>query len=326
MDGRGRLAEPLTDGASRPVAGAAPGRRRLRINWPRLPRSHRVRIRLPRLLRRFSPQLFWRLPRGVGVAAATVFLFGSVTFGAVRGGHLPAVLDELIDMRHALANALGFRITSIALAGHRHVTREEILTTAGVTGRTSLMFLDATAARARLMSNSWIADATVLKLYPGRLHIAVTERDAFALWQKSGKVAVIADDGTVVEPYVSKRFAKLPLVVGTGAESRAKDFLALLDRYPAVREQVQAIVLIAERRWNLRLNSGVDVRLPETGIETALETLIALDRDKKLLSRDIVAVDLRLPDRVTVRLSEEAAAARAEALKPVKAKRKGGDA
>ena len=322
MDGRGRLAELLTGGASRPAAGAALGRRRLRINWPRLPRSHRVRIRLPRFLRRFSPQLFWRLPRGVGVAAATLFLCGTLTFGAVRGGHLPAVIDELIDMRHALANTFGFRITSIALAGQHHVTREEILTTAGVTGRTSLMFLDATAARARLLGNPWIAEATVLKLYPGRLHIAVTERDAFALWQKSGKVAVIADDGTVVEPYVSKRFAKLPLVVGAGAEARAKEFLAIIDRYPAIREQVQAVVLIAERRWNLRLASGVDVRLPEAGIEKALQTLIALNRDKKLLSRDIVAIDLRLPDRVTVRLSEEAAAAREEALK-AKVKRKG---
>ena len=54
----------------------------------------------------------------------------------------------------------------------------------------------------------------MLKLYPGRLHIAVTEREAFALWQKDGKVSVIADDGTVVEPFVGARFAKLPLVVG----------------------------------------------------------------------------------------------------------------
>jgi len=324
MDGRRRLAEPLTDGASRPVAGAAPDRRRLRISSPR---RHTIRIKLPRFLQRWSPlHVAWHLPRGAGIAAAALLLLGSLSYGAVRGGHLPVVLDELIDMRHALANAFGFRITSIALAGQHHVTREEILTTAGVTGRTSLLFLDATAARARLLTNPWIAEATVLKLYPGRLHIAVTERDAFALWQKSGKVVVIADDGTVVEPYVSKRFAMLRLIVGAGAETRAREFLAVIDRYPAVREQLQAVVLIAERRWNLRLNNGVDVRLPETGIETALGVLIALDRDKKLLSRDIVAVDLRLPDRVTVRLSEEAAAARNEALKATKVKRKGGDA
>ena len=133
----------------------------------------------------------------------------SLAYGTVRGGHAAAVAAELSDARDAIANAFGFRITSIALAGGRQLTREEILTTAGVTGRTSLLFLDATAARSRLKANPWIAEATVLKLYPGRLHIAVTEREAFALWQKDGKVAVIAADGTMVEPYVARRFAQV---------------------------------------------------------------------------------------------------------------------
>ena len=250
-------------------------------------------------------------------------MLAAVGFGAVRGGHGAAVIAELSDWRDAAANAVGFRITSIALAGGKQVTREEILTTAGVTGRSSLLFLDAAAARQRLKANPWIADATVLKLYPGRLHIEVTEREAFALWQKDGHVTVIAGDGTVVEPYVSRRFASLPLVVGQGAEARAKNFLALVDQYPAVRDQLRASVLVAERRWNLKLKSGIDVRLPESEIERALDLLVQLDRDKKLLSRDILAIDLRLPDRVTVRLSEEAGAAREETFRPQKPKRKG---
>ncbi len=154
----------------------------------------------------------------------------------------------------------------------------------------------------------------------------ITERDAFALWQRDGKVEVIAEDGTVVEPYAGQHFAKLPLVVGVGAETRAKDFLALLDRYPAIRDQLHAAVLVAERRWNVMLKNGIDVRLPEAEVERALDTLVKLDRDNKILSRDIAAIDLRLLDRVTVQLSDEAAAARAEALKAKSPKKKGGAA
>jgi cell division protein FtsQ len=86
--------------------------------------------------------------------------------------------------------------------------------------------------RARLKSNPWIADATILKLYPDRLHIAITERQAFAMWQKDNRVTVIGSDGTVVQPFVDARFANLPLVVGAGAEKAASDFLALTDRFP----------------------------------------------------------------------------------------------
>ena len=56
-----------------------------------------------------------------------------------------------------------------------------------------------------------------------------------------------------------------------------------------MRDQVRAAVLVAERRWNLMLKNGIDVRLPETDVEQALETLVELDRDKKLLTRDIAA-------------------------------------
>ena len=321
MDGRRRLAEPVTDGAAaRPATGTVPASRRARLG------SNSGRTKFARTVRRwFGPLLTVQLPRGVGVAAALAFLLASIGYGLVRGGHLPSTMTELRDLRDFAANAAGFRIESIALAGQSRLTRDEILNLAGITGRTSLLFLDAGEVRARLKANPWIAEATVLKLYPGRLHIGVTERDAFALWQRDGKVEVIAADGTVVEPFDS-RFASLPLVVGVGAEVRAKEFLTLLDKYSSIRDQFHAAVLVAERRWNVMLKNGIDVQLPEAEVEQALDTLVKLDRDNKILSRDIATIDLRLPDRVTVRLSDEAAAARLDALKAKAPKKKGGAA
>jgi cell division protein FtsQ len=266
-----------------------------------------------------------RPPRGAGVAASALIILGSITLGVIRGDHVAQVTDALHDLRDSAANAAGFNITGVALTGNKHMSREEIFATAGVTGHSSTLFLDVADARARLKTNPWIADATVQKLYPDRLQIAITERAAFALWQKDGRIGVIADDGTVLEPYFSRRFASLPLFVGAGAGARAKEFQALIERYPDIRDQLRAAVLVSERRWNLRLKNGVDVELPEDGVTQALDRLVALDRDKKLLSRDITLVDLRMPDRVTVRQSDAAAAAREEALKPKKPK-KGGNA
>ena len=114
-------------------------------------------------------------------------------------------------------------------------------------------------------------------------------------------------------------------MVGSGAERQASDFLAVIDRYPDIRAALRASILVAERRWNLRLRNGIEVRLPETNVAQALDRLVTLDREKKLLSRDIIAVDLRLPDQVGVALSEAAAQAREDALKESK-KKKGGDA
>src|SRR5260370_34812229 len=113
-----------------------------------------------------------------------------------------------------------------------------------------------------------------------------------------------------MEPYVSRRFVTLPLVVGKGAETRARDFLALLAGYPQVKSVTKAAIFVGERRWNLRLKDGLDIRLPEDEVGNALAELSRLDKEDKLFSRDIVAVDRRLPDRLTAQLSDQQAAAR----------------
>ena len=272
---------------------------------------------------RWSSFLEGKWPRGSGIAASGLIIVASIAYGAAKGDHIPHILAGLRDARDGIANAAGFRVVSVALSGNHHVSREEVLATAGIAGTTSLPFLDVEQVREHLKTNPWIADATVLKLYPGELQIGIKEREAFALWQKDGRVSVIADDGTVLGPYVSPRMVRMPLVVGHGAQKKAKELLSLLDRYPTMRDFVHASVLVGERRWNLRLKNGMDVRLPESDMAGALERLIALDREKNLITRDIVTIDLRLADRVTVRLSDAAAQARIEALK---AKKKGGSA
>ena len=265
------------------------------------------------------------LPRRVGISLTVILLAGATGLGIVKGGHLQDFIAAVSDARNALANSAGFRITSVVINGRKQLSQDEILAVGGISGRSSLLFLDADSVRDKLKANPWIAEATVLKLYPGQLQIDITERKAFALWQEAGRLSVIADDGAVLEPYVSRRFLTLPLVVGKGADPTARDFLALLARYPQVQSVTKAAIFVGERRWNLRLKDGVDIRLPEQDVGNALAALCRLDKDEKLFSKDIMAVDMRLPDRLVIQLSDDAAKAREEAFKAKQPKKKTGD-
>src|SRR5437763_4477387 len=203
MDGRGRLAEPL----KRP-GPMAPGRR-ARASAP--PRGFRLaECGLPPFLAKIASRIgsfmrFWirriegaRIPRFTGIATSALFLVASIGYGAVRGDHVPMIVDTLKVWRDAGASSLGFRITAVSLSGEKHVGRAEIVAAAGVPERTSLLFLDVEAARARLKTIPWIADATVRKLFPDRLQLRVREREPFALWQVDAKLSLIAADGLVI--------------------------------------------------------------------------------------------------------------------------------
>ena len=330
MDGEGRFPKSLT-GAALPPAGAnavgrgEPQRRRVIRRGRGMSGAQRRQRSISRTMERAIRNIE-RLPRHAGLFAAALMIAASAGYGAFKGGHVGEIVDDFKDVRDMAANAAGFRIASVALTGQAHLSREEILANAGVTGRASLLFFDVDDARIRLLTNPWIAEATVQKLLPDRLAITVVERAPFALWQKDGRVSVIAADGTVLDPYVARRYAGLPLVVGAGAETRAKDFLVLLEGHPELRANVRASVLVAERRWNLRLKNGIDVRLPEFEVAHALDQYVALDHDGKLSGRDVNAIDLRLSDRIAVRLSDAAAEKRDDAIKKKTPKPKGGNA
>jgi cell division protein FtsQ len=311
MDDRGRLAQSLI-GMPSWRAGIFARRDR---SAARPAKFHSRRLSYAKSLERCAARLAARLPRRAGIMGCCILMLVTLVYGIAKGGHLAAFAAGAKNARDWVANVAGWRVVAIALTGNQHVTREEVLAIAGVTGTTSLLFLDVDEARERLKRNPWIADATVLKLYPGEVQISIKERTAFALWQKEGAVSVIADDGTVLEPYVAPRLLRLPLLVGVGAELRAREFIDLLNRHSSLRDQVRASILVGARRWSLRLRNGIEVRLPESGVAAALDRLASLESEKKLLTRDVVVIDLRLPDRVTVRLSDAASAARLEALK-----------
>ncbi|WP_430910947.1 cell division protein FtsQ/DivIB [Methylobacterium sp. sgz302541] len=303
MDGGGRNTGPLSP------SGQAPGplARLLRL------------VRRPASIRRARPGLpiEARLPRGVGIAGVSAALAAFALTGFVASGRYDAFVAEQGRPLDIAARLAGFGVEKVTISGISRMYEREVLAAAGIDWRSSVPFLDVTEVRARLLRVPLIASASVRKLYPNEIVITEVEREPAALWQKDGEISVIAADGTVIDTMRDDRYASLPLVVGDEANVRLPEYLALIAAAGSLGERVKAGTFVSGRRWTLKLD-GVDIRLPETGAAQALSRLVKLERDKGILEKDIIAVDLRMDDRVVVRLTEEAAAARAEAQKPKK--------
>lgn len=256
---------------------------------------------------RLHRQPVWRsagrlaeLPRWTGSAAALGFLTLTIGYGIVIGGHGRVVSD-------ALLSAAGFGIEAVKLSGQREINEFQILEALEIHEGTSLALFDAVGARERLNAMAWVKNASVMKLYPSTLQIKIEERVPYALWQRGDLVSIVNQAGDVITDDVDGRYANLLLVVNHGAQRRASEINSALEAVPALRPRVRAAFLVSDRRWDLQLENGISIRLPEQNYQAALADLVEMDEDSGLLSRDIVAIDMRLADRVTVRLSDEAA-------------------
>lgn len=257
-------------------------------------------------------------PRGLGLALAFGLTLSAAVFGVLRGGEYAAFVASEGSVGDFVARAFGFDIALVTISGQAELGEPEILADAGISPKNSLLFLDVAKARARLETIPLIKQASVRKLYPNHLVIDLVERSPYALWQKDGQVNIVAADGAVIDQMRDQRFVNLPFVVGEGANERLPEFTALLAAAGELGPKIRAGVLVANRRWNLKMASGVDVMLPEINPQAAVATLIRLQRESRVLDRDVLSLDLRVEGRMFARLTEEAAAARA-ALHPKKA-------
>jgi cell division protein FtsQ len=252
-------------------------------------------------------------PSGVGLAFTVVLLSAVFAAGAWRGGQYQAFVGREGGVGDFLARTAGFGIRAVTISGHSELREAEVLALAGISPKSSLPFFDVAAARAGLETAPLVKQASVRKLYPGQIVVDIVERTPAALWQKDGQISAIAADGAVIDELRDSRFTDLPFIVGDGANARLDEFLALLDAAQELRPKIEAGVLIGGRRWNLRMKSGVDVKLPEADPISAVTALVDLERSSRVLERDVLWLDFRAPGRLFARLSADAAAARAAA-------------
>jgi cell division protein FtsQ len=250
----------------------------------------------------------YRAPPYAATVLSAVLLSSSATYGAYLGGHL----DSFVQ---GITARTGFAVDQIKVVGNQHASEIDILDKLELNGWTSLIGLDVEAARERIASLPWVELAAVRKVYPHTLEIRIEERQAFALWQQGSALNVIERSGRVIAPFTGGDLAKLPLIVGSGAPDHAPDLIARLAKFPELAARVKSYIRIGDRRWDLRLDNGVAVKLPENGVDQAFTDIVRMNRESGLLGRDIVAVDLRIADRVAVELSPDAATARTAALK-----------
>jgi cell division protein FtsQ len=265
-----------------------------RLSAPSKPKAKRPgRLRL--WLRRSR-----RHARVAAIGAAALVVIGGGVFAwraAEPGRAIAGWQENLLD----LSAAWGLSVEDITVEGRRHAAGPALLDATGLSRGAPILGVDLAEVRTRLEAMPWIARATVQRRLPHHIHVVVIEREPFALWQRQGRFALIDRSGRVIVENDVAPFAGLPLVVGTGAAPVAASLLDELARFPEVKHRVTAAVRVAERRWNLRLASGADVMLPEGAETAAIERLAALHRDAGLLDRGLVAIDMRLPDRLVLR-------------------------
>jgi cell division protein FtsQ len=211
------------------------------------------------------------------------------------GGYFGRGLHAVHDGLAALIADAGFGISDIHISGYRRTPYQSVIAALGMQPGQSIFAADLGAARERLSRLPWVASADVMRRYPDSIFVTLVEKRPFALWQSPQGVVVVERDGRIITGQDVEKFARLPKLVGAGAPGTAADLIDAVQAYRAVAARVAAYQRQSRRRWNLILDDGVVVKLPETGWRKQLGALERLIVDAGILERDVTEIDLRSP-------------------------------
>ncbi|MFW5660662.1 MAG: cell division protein FtsQ/DivIB [Oceanicaulis sp.] len=238
----------------------------------------------------------------IRLVAAAGLVVGGLGLGALALlGRLDDTGAALITFSSEKLAETGYTVAWLDIAGAERLSHDEIAALIGAQPGIGLADIDLAAARDALEAQSWVKSADVLRLWPDRLAVLITERKPRALWQFEEVYRVIDADGVLIEGADPADHLDLPRVVGAGANTGADQILSFVALHPEIAARTDFVIKVGERRWSLRLESNGEVLLPADDPASALATLSALHAERGVLDYDAQIIDLRNTGEMVLR-------------------------
>ena len=195
----------------------------------------------------------------------------------------------------------GFTVDNILVEGRNYTDPTVLLAIVNVQKGDPLFSFNPQDAQDLIAQIGWVENVQVERRWPDTIYIGLTERTPMVLWQSDKRLKLLDSNGEVIVTDNLQRFAELVMISGSGAPEHAKALMGDLSAEPEILKHIETAKRVGQRRWDLRTKNGVEIQLPEEDVGLALRRLAGAQEEDGLLDKDIVSIDMREPDRISVR-------------------------
>jgi len=230
-------------------------------------------------------------------------------------GAFSKTIENVSNAAYGATAKSGLAVRSLHIEGRARTPMNEITHALAVKKNDPILRLSLAEMQQRLQEIPSIREAAVERALPDALYVRIVEREPVALWQNQGDLSLVDDKGVIMQGIDISPYRNLPLIVGDGAPAHVMELMDILSNTPEIAADFASAIRVGDRRWNIRLDDGVEVKLPEQNAGKALANLMQMNKEEKILERDIRVIDLRAPDKIFIKLSPEVLSPRIEGAK-----------
>lgn len=143
----------------------------------------------------------------------------------------------------------------------------------------------------------WIDKITINRSMPSTLNISIIEYQPFAIWKNRGKKFVIDKEGNSVPIETLEGFKNLIILSGRNANIHVRSLFNIFTIDPELSANVYSANWIGNRRWDIRLENGLLIKLPNRDISKSWENLIKIYKMPGSVV-GLKVIDLRIPHKI----------------------------
>ena len=239
------------------------------------------------------------LPLAIMIGGAVVYFWDADRRAEIR--------LAVMEIREQIETRPEFMVNLMTVEGASREVQEDIRELFPHDLPVSSFDIDLDAVRDTIAGLPAVADATVRIRQGGVLVARIRERAPVAIWRTRDGLGTVDAEGVVIGALAGRGARPdLPVIAGEGADRHVPEALRILRAAAPLADRLRGLVRMGERRWDVVLDRDQRILLPETDPVRALERVLVLADVQDMLERDVAVVDMRLGQRPTIRMNENA--------------------
>lgn len=243
---------------------------------------------------------------GIFIFLAITIISGVITW-VIKDNILQKTIKNTNQELYQMSGKTGFVLEEILIEGRKKTSASDLTKAINAKRGIPILLLDLDKIKENIEKLPWVAKVSVQRQLPNILYIKITEREPIAIWQNNKKFYPIDKTGEIIQADIDD-LSHLPILVGKNAPKHTVNLFKALVTEKKLAKRVKAATLIADRRWDVildNIDNGIEIKLPEENFDLAWKKLANADEKNGILKRKLTIIDLRLSDKVIIKLNEK---------------------
>lgn len=211
------------------------------------------------------------------------------------------ITDNMIELCEKYDIKESFSEEKVTVANIMHTDKTKLTKILTNYYGQNTLFLNLSDLAQDIKQLEWVKNVEIRKFLNGTVYIKIFEYQPVAIWQNKGTLYLIDEEGHIISSKNIEKFKNLLLVIGNDALNHLSSIMPFIDKN--LQKDITALIRVGERRWNMKLKSAVEIKLPENYTASALNYITSLYNQNVISSNDIKIIDLRIPKKIFITLN-----------------------